>query len=168
MTSATNASLRLRQATTADAPWLRALATHAEVARYVAYDAADRIVAALDDNASEVLVAEAPPGVAIGAVRVDVTNRRSRIAAIRSLMLEPAVRGRGLGLAVVRATVEWTLGERGMHRVEAEVLDYNAAGLRTFEAAGFRREGVRRRAYWRDEEWRDGIMFGLLAEERGR
>jgi RimJ/RimL family protein N-acetyltransferase len=98
-------------------------------------------------------------------VRVAIVNRRSRIAAIRTLMIAPTQRGRGLGAAVLRALARRVLGDDGMHRLEAEVYGFNAAGLRTFEAAGFRREGVRRRAYHRHGEWQDGITFGLLDED---
>ena len=33
------------------------------------------------------------------------------------------------------------------------------------ERAGFTREGVRRRAYWRDDEWVDGVLYGLVSED---
>ena len=46
-----------------------------------------------------------------------------------------------------------------------EVYAFNARGLRHAERAGWVREGVRRRAYWRDGEWVDGILFGLLEDE---
>jgi RimJ/RimL family protein N-acetyltransferase len=31
--------------------------------------------------------------------------------------------------------------------------------------AGFVREGVRRKAYWRHGEWVDGVLYGLVAED---
>jgi RimJ/RimL family protein N-acetyltransferase len=37
--------------------------------------------------------------------------------------------------------------------------------LRSFDAAGFTRDGVRRRAYDRHGAWQDGIQFGLLADD---
>ena len=33
------------------------------------------------------------------------------------------------------------------------------------ERVGWVREGVRRRAYWRDEAWVDGVLFGLVDDE---
>ena len=29
----------------------------------------------------------------------------------------------------------------------------------------FMREGVRRKAYWRNDEWVDGVLYGLVAED---
>jgi RimJ/RimL family protein N-acetyltransferase len=33
------------------------------------------------------------------------------------------------------------------------------------ERSGFVHEGVRRKAYWRNGEWVDGILFGFVAED---
>jgi RimJ/RimL family protein N-acetyltransferase len=157
-------NVRLRPATPEDLPWIEALAAHPDVEPYLSRDAAAALAPALEDG--ELLVVEAPPGRAVGAVRAPVVNRRSRIAVVRSLMLDPDARGRGLGAAVVRAVVDRLVGEHGVHRVEAEVYGFNVAALRTFEAAGFEREGVRRRAYDRHGAWQDGVHLGLLADER--
>jgi len=46
-----------------------------------------------------------------------------------------------------------------------EVYGFNERGLRHAERVGWVREGVRRRAYWRDEVWVDGVLFGLVDDE---
>jgi RimJ/RimL family protein N-acetyltransferase len=95
-----------------------------------------------------------------------VTNRRSRIADIRGLMLDPAVRGRGIAVAALRAIADAYLADDRMHRLEAEVYGFNEPGIRAFLAAGFVREGVRRSAYDRHGRRQDGVRFGLLADDR--
>jgi RimJ/RimL family protein N-acetyltransferase len=157
-------ALRLRPASSADLPWLRAMTGHERSAPYLAFGAADAY-GAPGEVLDETVVALDAGGVPVGAARLVVTNARSRIVAIRTLVVDPAARGRGLGVAVVRAVVAHVISEQGMHRVEAEVLGRNAAGRRTFAAAGFTQEGVRRRAYDRGGEWQDGVHFGLLADE---
>jgi RimJ/RimL family protein N-acetyltransferase len=154
----------LRPAETVDVAALVALARHPDVAGTLATDAADGLAAALDDDAGELLVIE-HDGAVVGGVRWVLVNRRSRIADIRTLMLDPAVRGRGLAVAAVRELAERLLRERGLHRVEAEVYGYNESALRVFERAGFVREGARRRAYDRAGGWQDGVRFGLLADD---
>jgi RimJ/RimL family protein N-acetyltransferase len=49
--------------------------------------------------------------------------------------------------------------------VQLEVYGFNGPGLRTFERAGFVREGARRKAYRRHGEWQDGVLFGLIRED---
>jgi RimJ/RimL family protein N-acetyltransferase len=95
----------------------------------------------------------------------ELVNRRSRIVEVRTLMLEPALRGRGLAVGAVRELCTRLVRDRDVHRIEAEVYGFNASAQRVFERAGFIREGVRRQAYDRAGGWQDGIRYGLLADE---
>jgi RimJ/RimL family protein N-acetyltransferase len=135
--------------------------TDEAAAPFLSTTAAEGLADAL--AAGELLVAEAA-GDRAGAVWLATANRRSRIEAVRTLVVAPAARGRGLGAAVLRAVAQDAF-TRGVHRLEGEVYGFNAAALRSFEAAGFTREGVRRRAYDRHGAWQDGICFGLLADD---
>jgi RimJ/RimL family protein N-acetyltransferase len=80
-------------------------------------------------------------------------------------MVDPAVRRAGIGGRAVALACRRALLDHGFHRVQAETYGDNLAGQRLFERVGFVREGVRRRAYWRRDEWLDGVLFGILAEE---
>ena len=155
----------LRLATEADLEPLIALARRPEIARTLAWDAAETLAGALAADSGELLVIE-HAGTFAGGVRWLFTNRRSRIAEIRALMLDPAVQGRGLAVPVVRALCDRLFDAYAVHRVEAEVMGINDAAKGVFEGAGFVLEGVRRRAYDRHGAWQDGIRFGLLIEER--
>ena len=108
---------------------------------------------------------EGPGGRSVGGLAVAVVNRRSRICEITRVMLHPDARGAGLASAAVRRAAETALVDHGLHRIEAQVYGDNGAGQRLFERAGFRREGIRRCAYWRRGQWLDGVYYGLLAEE---
>jgi RimJ/RimL family protein N-acetyltransferase len=55
----------------------------------------------------------------------------------------------------------------GYHRLQLEVYGFNERAMRHAERAGFVREGVRRKAYWRHGEWVDGVLYGLLQEDLG-
>ena len=48
-----------------------------------------------------------------------------------------------------------------------EIYGFNERAMRHAERAGFTREGVRRKAYWRNDEWVDGVLYGLVAEDVG-
>ena len=49
-----------------------------------------------------------------------------------------------------------------------EIYGFNERAMRHAERSGFVREGVRRKAYWRNDEWVDGVLYGLVVEDRGR
>jgi RimJ/RimL family protein N-acetyltransferase len=158
-----DARVTLRPATPDDLPWLERLARDPATARSLAVDAAERLSGEL--AAGELVVFETAASERIGAARLIVRNRRSRIAELQTLMVDPGLRGRGLGTAAVRAAARELIENRSMYRVEAEVYGFNAPALATFAAAGFAREGVRRRAYERHGARHDGVLYGLLADE---
>jgi hypothetical protein len=67
------------------------------------------------------------------------------------------------GLAEALAAGElWIALTAGEERVGAVRV---ATALRTFDAAGFTRECVRRRAYDRHGAWQAGVRFGLLTDD---
>jgi RimJ/RimL family protein N-acetyltransferase len=154
--------VRLRPATSADLGWIEDLARHESVAATLSTTAADGLAGALAEG--ELWIAETPVGRRVGAVCAATVNRRSRIAAIRTLMVHPDFRGRRVGAAILHAVARDAFA-RGVHRLEGEVYGFNEPALRTFDAAGFTREGVRRRAYDRHGDWQDGVLFGRLADE---
>jgi len=90
---------------------------------------------------------------------------RSRIASVGGLAIAPGLRGTGVGVEAARAIQRHLLGELGFHRIQMEVYGFNERALRHAERAGWIREGVRRKAYWRNDEWVDGVLFGLVTED---
>jgi aminoglycoside 6'-N-acetyltransferase len=91
---------------------------------------------------------------------------RYRHASI-DLFLDPRLHGRGLGTEVVRRVSRQLIDERGHHRITIDPAASNAAAIRAYEKAGFRRVGVMR-DYERDTDgsgWHDGVLMELLAGE---
>jgi RimJ/RimL family protein N-acetyltransferase len=158
-------NIAIRPATAEDLDWLHELASSESVEPFLSPGAPAGLDEAVERG--EMLVAEAPPGTRAGAVCVVVTAPRSRMAAIRTLMIDPAARGHGLATSLIRALARRLLVDGDLHRLEADVYAFNAAGRRTFEAAGFTVDGIRRRAYLRHGDWHDGILLGLVAEDLG-
>jgi RimJ/RimL family protein N-acetyltransferase len=71
-------------------------------------------------------------------------------------------RGRGVGSALLQATVEWARGH-GLHKLCLEVFAQNSAAIALYRKYGFMEEGRRTKQYRRDsgELW-DSIVMGLL------
>jgi aminoglycoside 6'-N-acetyltransferase len=92
---------------------------------------------------------------------------RYRHAAI-DLFLDPALHGRGLGTAAVRRLVRHLIDDRGHHRITIDPSTGNAAAIRAYEKAGFRRVGVMRRYAHLESGWQDGLLMELLAGEEQR
>ncbi len=102
---------------------------------------------------------------AAGSIAFEVANRRSRIAHLYGLMVRPDFRGRGLAKAATSLFTRYLIFELNYHRVQLECYGFNERAIRHFDRVGFVQEGRRRKAYWRNEQWVDGVLFGLVRED---
>jgi RimJ/RimL family protein N-acetyltransferase len=165
-------TVTIRRAGEEDVPFLAALVTHDDVAPYLAAvrpssaeDVRTEIArGAGDPQAAGVYLIEVD-GEPAGTMAFERVNRRSRIAGLGGLALDPRFRGRGVADTAARLFQRHLMDELGFHRLQLEVYAFNERALRHAERVGFVREGVRRKAYWRRDAWVDGVLFGLVAED---
>lgn len=165
------ASVAVRAATQADVPYLVALFRRDDVAPFLAAirPSSDEAVAAEiaradgDPEGYGVVVLEVDGG-PIGTATWERVNRRSRIASVGGFVIDPEHRGTGVSVDAARA-LHAHLFALGFHRLQMEVYGFNERALGHAERSGWTREGVRRKAYWRNDEWVDGVLFGLLEED---
>jgi RimJ/RimL family protein N-acetyltransferase len=95
---------------------------------------------------------------------IDLHNRCAHVG----ISLRPAVRGRGLGVDVVRLLCRYGFAIRGLHRLQLETLTDNHAMIAVAEKLGFTREGTTRGSSWVNGGFADDVIFGLLAAEFDR
>jgi RimJ/RimL family protein N-acetyltransferase len=100
-----------------------------------------------------------------GVMGFRVDNKRSRVAALGGLAVHPDFRGRRVSDEAARLFQRHLIFDLGFHRLQLEIYGFNERAIRHAERAGFVREGVRRKAYWRHGEWVDGVLFGLVRED---
>jgi RimJ/RimL family protein N-acetyltransferase len=166
----------LRRATPDDAEFCANLAASEEVSPFLAVLSPRDVDAFLDEiEASEraphergrfiIEVGDDGDAWRAGSVAFETVNRRSRIAHLYGLMLDPRFRGRGLARAATDLFTRHLIRDLNFHRVELECYGYNERAVHHFERSGFIREGVKRKAYWRNGEWVDGVLFALVRED---
>lgn len=96
------------------------------------------------------------------------TTPRYRHATI-DLFLDPELHGRGIGTEALRLLCEHLTRERGHHRLTIDPAADNAAAIRCYEKADFRRVGVLRRYEHRGgEDYRDALLMELVVEKTMR
>jgi RimJ/RimL family protein N-acetyltransferase len=100
-----------------------------------------------------------------GCVAFERTSEQHRIAHAGRFAIHPCFRGRRIGVEAAKAFQRHLLHELGFHRIELQVYGFNERAIAHSELAGYRREGVKQRAYWRDGAWQDAVMFAITAEE---
>ena len=64
-----------------------------------------------------------------------------------------------------RVLISHAFGELGMHRLWAEVYDFDEAKQDFFKGLGFSLDGRHRETHWGEGRWNDSLFFGLLASE---
>lgn len=77
----------------------------------------------------------------------------------------PAARGRGLCPQAVIALCQWAFDEAQFHRIHLEHSTANQASCRVAVKAGFREEGIRRRAARHADGWHDMHVHSRLADD---
>ena len=66
----------------------------------------------------------------------------------------------------MKLVLRFAFVELGLHRVSLDVFDYNPRGVKSYEKAGFQREGVEREMIFkRDGKRYDVIFMGVLRED---
>jgi RimJ/RimL family protein N-acetyltransferase len=73
--------------------------------------------------------------------------------------------GKGYGSEATALMVEYAFATLNLHRVWLHVFEYNKAGRRTYEKAGFRQEGVLRQSHFVEGRYWDCIVMAILQDE---
>jgi RimJ/RimL family protein N-acetyltransferase len=165
-------SVSLRRAEAADVDFLLELVRHEDVEPFLgAASAADRasVAAEVERSLAEphdfgrfVIEVDGEPA---GTCGFEIANRRSAIAHLERLAVHPDFRGRRVSDNAARVLQQHLFHDLGYHRLQLEIYGFNERAQRHAERAGFVREGVRRKAYWRNDEWVDGVIYGLVEED---
>jgi len=73
--------------------------------------------------------------------------------------------GKGYGTEATALMVEYAFATLNLHRVWLHVFEYNKAGRRTYEKAGFRQEGIFRQSHFAEGRYWDCIAMAILRDE---
>lgn len=73
--------------------------------------------------------------------------------------------GQGYGREAIRALCAIAFQRLGLHRVYATVDPSDVAAARLLEGAGMQRDGHLREHTWAKDEWRDSLLYSILAWE---
>jgi RimJ/RimL family protein N-acetyltransferase len=168
--------VRFRRATADDIPFMVELVTHEDVQPFLgaraAFDEA-RLAEELAQQEREpdafgrfvVEVRDGDEWRRAGTMGFECANERSRIAHLERLAVHPDFRGRRLADRASRMFQRHLIRDLGYHRLQMEIYGFNERALAHAERAGWVREGVKRKAYWRHDTWVDGVMFGVVEDD---
>lgn len=78
---------------------------------------------------------------------------------------EESSRGKGIGTFAVHAMVEYAFYNLNLRRIQLDVLETNEAARSLYRKIGFKDEGMKRKAVYKNGEYINVIIMALLREE---
>ncbi|RED59332.1 GNAT family N-acetyltransferase [Cohnella lupini] len=101
----------------------------------------------------------------IGQISFRDMDRVARRATIGMLIGEREYWGKGYGAAALEKFVTILFARYNLNRIDMDTFADNKRAIRCYEKAGFAIEGMRRKAMWTMNGFRDQVVMGLLQEE---
>ena len=97
-----------------------------------------------------------------GLHQIDWTNR----TAILGIFIgDKNYWGKGFGTDATQSLLRYAFDQAGLHRIELQVFAFNLRGMRVYEKCGFKLEGTRKQALFREGQWHDEHIMAILRDE---
>ena len=145
--------------TTPDSPGPRSM-TRAEAEAWLAEEFAD------DGRLAWVVEVD---GRVVGHARLSQLRTESRRAMYGVGILDRSLWSRGYGRRITTLVLHHAFASLRLHRVALKVFSDQERAIRSYEAAGFVREGLEREIHQVDGRWLDDVVMAVLEHEwRGR
>ena len=103
---------------------------------------------------------------ALGSVYIRDIDRQHNKAEYGIFIGEPEARGRGIGTAAAKLMLRYCFEEEGLHRIYLRALSDNIQAIRSYEKAGFEREGLLKDDVCIDGIYRDIVWMAAVGEEK--
>jgi UDP-4-amino-4,6-dideoxy-N-acetyl-beta-L-altrosamine N-acetyltransferase len=101
-----------------------------------------------------------------GSVYIRDIDRHHKKAEYGIFIGVPEVRGRGIGTAAAKLMLRYCFEEEGLHRIYLRAIADNMQAIRSYEKAGFEREGYLRDDVCINGEYKDIVWMAAIAPEK--
>lgn len=101
----------------------------------------------------------------VGNTGLHKIDHRNRSASFGIIIGEAEYRGRGLGAEVSSLMLDYAFTALNLHNVTLSVYEFNKAGLKAYERAGFEEIGRRRQCRVMGGRWWDEVYMDALSTE---
>lgn len=99
----------------------------------------------------------------IGSVWIDEWDKINRSCRIGIFIIPPA-QGKGYAYGVLKESMDYLFNDLSLHRIWLFVMENNKPAIKLYEKLGFKKEGVQKDAVFRDGEYKNYLMMGVIEE----
>lgn len=94
-------------------------------------------------------------------LNIDYINRSAELGIITDI----SNRRKGVATFANNSIFEHAFNNLNLKRLEIEILSTNSASIALAKKAGFKQEGIKRKAYYKNGDYVDAILLSILKEE---
>jgi len=97
-----------------------------------------------------------------GLIHIDNQNKNADVAIIIGNL---KLHGKGIGTTVLCKLLEYGFKKLRLHRIGAEVIEYNKNSIHLFEKSNFKIEAIFRDVIWRKNQWWNIKSMSILKKD---
>ena len=97
-----------------------------------------------------------------GLIDIDYKNKNANIAIIIG---KTQLHAKGFGTMTLSNLLNYGFKKLGLHRIGAEVIEYNKISIRLFEKSKFKIDAVQRDVIWRNNRWWNMYSMSILKDD---
>lgn len=101
----------------------------------------------------------------LGLVSLTNINRINQSADFHIMIGEQNNRQKGIGFFATKEILRHAFKDMNLYRIELTVLESNIRAINLYEKIGFKREGVKRKSVYKNGEFVDMVIMGMLKDE---
>lgn len=116
----------------------------------------------LDSSSARWLLAVDESGAVVASLSVRPYRGLHRYTVMVTLIVAQAWRDQGVGTAIARQAIEWCAANPQIKRVEVDVLVDNTRSIRVCEKIGFKREGIKEAAIYKEGRFHDMVLLSIV------
>jgi RimJ/RimL family protein N-acetyltransferase len=123
----------------------------------------------LENNLNKVrLVIEAiqdDSGQPIGSIGFQAINQRDQTAEFGIALGEKEYWSKGFGTEAAQLLMNYGFQQLNLHRISSSAFAFNERSIKLHKKVGFKEEGRHRKEIFKNGQFHDRVMFGILREE---
>lgn len=101
----------------------------------------------------------------IGGCGINKINWKNSVAEVGIFIGDKDKWGKGYGTDAMRILIKFIFEQMNINKIKLNVFSFNQRAIKSYEKCGFKIEGVLRQEVFRDGQYYDDIIMGILREE---